>query len=42
MPSPEVPLADLGELPATPDDFWLVDALGRRKLPRVGRDFGSA
>jgi hypothetical protein len=27
-----------GELPATPDDFWWVDDLGRRKLPRGRRD----
>lgn len=24
-----------GQLPATPDDFWFVDGLGRRKLPRI-------
>jgi hypothetical protein len=22
-------------LPATPDDFWFIDGLGRRKLPRI-------
>jgi hypothetical protein len=26
-----------GDLPATPDDFWFIDGLGRRKLPRIGR-----
>ncbi len=27
-----------GKLPATLDDFWWVDALGRSKLPRIRRD----
>lgn len=31
-----------GELPATPDDFWFIDGLGRRKLPRIGREVRPA
>jgi hypothetical protein len=31
-----------GELPATPSDFWWVDGLGRRKLPRVRGDVKAA
>ncbi len=31
-----------GELPATPDDFWWVDGLGRRKLLRIRRDIKPA
>jgi hypothetical protein len=26
-----------GDLPATPEDFWFIDGLGRHKLPRIGR-----
>jgi hypothetical protein len=31
-----------GKLPATPDDFWWVDDLGRSKLPRISRDDNPA
>jgi hypothetical protein len=31
-----------GVLPATPDDFWFIDGLGRRKLPRIRQDVKPA